>query len=380
MIKTSKKYKKWTTQEDAWLIENYPIIGTEPCAKHFRLPYHGIVNRCRKLKLNRIDPRVWTQEEISLLQKYFPVGGVVECQKYISKSNLSINDKARRLNLINPIFWTEEQENILKLHYFERGSKFCADIVGKPPCSIIDKAGKMGLKNKRSGLKLANGNRICSVCREEKPLEDFSKSESGTRADCKICDAIRSRTYQNKNRESTRARHRRWYRDNPEKVKRQRKLYRPRGRQLQRDKYHSDPKYRQRILESARIYRSNPAHKQIIRDTKKRLTKEYHKNPQWRALQSLRRRMLFVLAGKRKAAHSIELIGCDREHLRAHLERQFAEGMTWDNYGKKGWHIDHIKPCSSFDFGDPAQQKECFHYSNLQPLWAQDNLAKGDIY
>jgi len=50
--------------------------------------------------------------------------------------------------------------------------------------------------------------------------------------------------------------------------------------------------------------------------------------------------------------------------------------MTWSNYGK-GWHIDHIKPCASFDLSNPEQQKICFHYTNLQPLWAIDNIKKG---
>jgi hypothetical protein len=51
--------------------------------------------------------------------------------------------------------------------------------------------------------------------------------------------------------------------------------------------------------------------------------------------------------------------------------------MTWDNYGKYGWHLDHIKPCSSFNLKDPEQQLQCFHWSNQQPLWAKDNLSKG---
>jgi len=51
--------------------------------------------------------------------------------------------------------------------------------------------------------------------------------------------------------------------------------------------------------------------------------------------------------------------------------------MSWDNYGYRGWHIDHIRPCASFDLTDPEQQRECFHYTNLQPLWWQDNLRKG---
>jgi HNH endonuclease. len=51
--------------------------------------------------------------------------------------------------------------------------------------------------------------------------------------------------------------------------------------------------------------------------------------------------------------------------------------MSWDNYGRDGWHIDHIRPCASFDLTDPEQQRQCFHYTNLQPLWAADNIRKG---
>ena len=73
-----------------------------------------------------------------------------------------------------------------------------------------------------------------------------------------------------------------------------------------------------------------------------------------------------------------ELIGCSLEQLKIHLENRFTKGMNWQNYGRNGWHIDHIKPCTSFDLTDPKQQQECFHYSNLQPLWAKDNISKGN--
>ena len=69
--------------------------------------------------------------------------------------------------------------------------------------------------------------------------------------------------------------------------------------------------------------------------------------------------------------------------LKQYLEKQFTKGMSWDNYGNPNgdhtscWHIDHIKPCASFDLTQEDQQKECFHYTNLQPLWAIDNLKKG---
>ena len=75
---------------------------------------------------------------------------------------------------------------------------------------------------------------------------------------------------------------------------------------------------------------------------------------------------------------TMKLIGCDIPHLIKHLESNFKDGMTWDNYGK--WHVDHIQPCISFDLEDINQQKKCFHYTNLQPLWAKENWLKGDKY
>lgn len=72
-----------------------------------------------------------------------------------------------------------------------------------------------------------------------------------------------------------------------------------------------------------------------------------------------------------------EHVGCSYEQLVEHLESQFVEGMTWENYGLRGWHIDHIKPVCSFDHTDTDEVRECWHYSNLQPLWAIDNWKKG---
>ena len=81
-----------------------------------------------------------------------------------------------------------------------------------------------------------------------------------------------------------------------------------------------------------------------------------------------------------KTGHTIDLFGCSVAEVVKHLESQFTDGMTWDNYGFRGWHIDHVRPCSSFDMTDPEDQKRCFHVSNLQPLWAFDNMSKGAKY
>lgn len=79
-----------------------------------------------------------------------------------------------------------------------------------------------------------------------------------------------------------------------------------------------------------------------------------------------------------KNQRTMDLVGCTPEFLRSYLESLFTEGMTWDNYGPKGWHVDHILPCASFDLTKEEEQKKCFHYTNLQPLWWFDNLKKSD--
>lgn len=96
---------------------------------------------------------------------------------------------------------------------------------------------------------------------------------------------------------------------------------------------------------------------------------------------SLRSAMNRVLAsrnqGLTKDNRTLNMIGCSFEFLKAHLESQFREGMTWQNYGRYGWHIDHIIPCAHFDLRELGQRRLCFHFTNLQPLWAEENLRKG---
>lgn len=102
----------------------------------------------------------------------------------------------------------------------------------------------------------------------------------------------------------------------------------------------------------------------------------YKTDPAFRVACLVRSR--FALALKRRSARKltsvIALTGCTLAELQAHIERQFSEGMDWNNHG--AWHIDHIRPCNAFDLTDPTQQAECFHFSNLRPLWAAANLAR----
>lgn len=70
-----------------------------------------------------------------------------------------------------------------------------------------------------------------------------------------------------------------------------------------------------------------------------------------------------------------ELVGCDMPTLKRHLESKFSDGMTWDNYGSV-WHVDHIVPCAVFDLSEAEQARECFHFTNLQPMFAEENMRK----
>lgn len=84
------------------------------------------------------------------------------------------------------------------------------------------------------------------------------------------------------------------------------------------------------------------------------------------------------IKGSPKHQDFVVLAGCTREELIKHIERKFLPEMTWKNWTTTGWHIDHIKPLASFDLSDIEQLKKACHYSNLQPLWAEDNLKKGN--
>ena len=81
-----------------------------------------------------------------------------------------------------------------------------------------------------------------------------------------------------------------------------------------------------------------------------------------------------------KAYKTMELIGCTVAELKAHLESKFEDWMTWENRARNTWHVDHIRPCMSFDLEDPAQQKACFYWANMQPLEAAANIRKSDTW
>lgn len=124
------------------------------------------------------------------------------------------------------------------------------------------------------------------------------------------------------------------------------------------------------------------------KENRKKLTEKqliYEKNrklvdPEFKLATTLRSRLGNAISQIKaeKSDSTLNLTGCTIKELKNYLEEQFTEGMTWDNHGD--WHIDHIKPICAFDLSSEEEQKRCFHFTNLQPLWAEDNLSKGGKY
>lgn len=105
----------------------------------------------------------------------------------------------------------------------------------------------------------------------------------------------------------------------------------------------------------------------------------YHANPNFRMSICIRSRLQLALRrqGVSKRGSAVNLLGCPIAWLEVHLESLFKPGMNWSNHGPV-WHIDHIKPCAKFDLSKLEQQRICFHWTNLQPLFAEENLKKSD--
>ena len=193
--------------------------------------------------------------------------------------------------------------------------------------------------------------KICTKCKIEKKLSEFNKNNQqtcGLSCWCKDCMRFYIHTHYIQNKVRILKRQIEYRKFNPEKV-----------RQSQRNYY---KKNKVKIIKNSIEYERI----KIQTDIKLKIVK------------SLRSRVYQAIINKSKSTKI--LLGCTVKFLKKYLESQFKEGMSWNNHEIHGWHIDHIKPCASFDLSKLEEQQKCFHYTNLQPLWAKDNLKKGSKY
>jgi len=127
------------------------------------------------------------------------------------------------------------------------------------------------------------------------------------------------------------------------------------------------------IREQKNSYRKTDSNRQKIKDKRKN-------DPLFALEANLRNRIrnAVVKIKSKKADKFIKLLGCSLQQIKDHLESKFQDKMVWENYGKHGWHVDHIIPCSAFDLSTEENQRICFNWINLQPLWGDENSIKND--
>ncbi len=191
---------------------------------------------------------------------------------------------------------------------------------------------------------------------------------------------MNARRWRANNAEYWREYSRAFKRKNPDRVRAYRKSYNEKNpaRILELRKLAYARNKREILIRNKEFYLQNKD--RIIQQKSKYERERRLRDPAFRCMKLLKNRIIEVLKRQAtsKSLRTKELIGCDRERLVKWIESKFSDGMTWENHGYSGWHVDHVRPCASFDLTDLEQQKLCFHYSNLQPLWAKENQIKSD--
>lgn len=208
--------------------------------------------------------------------------------------------------------------------------------------------------------------KICTGCKKMKPISEYNKNSDckmGIQVQCKECNAA-------------------FYIENRERIKEQynENMKNEKLRENRRSiNYKSWQKNKHKELAYKRIYEKRP---EVIERRKRihleRKATDIQYNIRRRLRGRLRDTVKRTIGVGYKYKSSLVLLGCDMDFFKSYIESKFEYGMNWDRFTYI--HIDHIKPCSQFDLTKIEDQKICFHYSNLQPLWEVDNLVKSWKY
>lgn len=205
------------------------------------------------------------------------------------------------------------------------------------------------------------------MCEAVKPLSEFYPKPTGrygVASSCRLCQRAKATS---------------WYRSNIERDKARCLAYREKNRETLRlyavEWRKANPEKRRQIAKNWE--KSNPDAVKAIAARKKEKLKSTLNG---RLRISIGTTIRHAIRGKKKGRPTFEVLGYSVEDLKRHLESKFLPGMSWDNYGPRGWHIDHIVPLSAFNFEcvDHIDFKRAWALSNLQPLWAEDNERKGN--
>jgi hypothetical protein len=202
--------------------------------------------------------------------------------------------------------------------------------------------------------------KICIKCKNNFSLDNFNKVnkvgyKQYTQSQCKVCQAEYSAYY----RLTHPNYHKIYYEDN-------KKCYKENKIKFQLVNPDYDKSYYQ--FNKKRIIAQQNEH------TKQRMLKDVN----FKLKKSLRNRLYQAIKNLQKVGSAVRDLGCTIPELKEHLEKQWQSGMTWDNWTTDGWHVDHKKALANYDLTNREQFLEACHYTNLQPLWWHENLAKSD--
>lgn len=221
----------------------------------------------------------------------------------------------------------------------------------------------------------------CTRCKEDLPLEAFGKdkySHDGLTHQCKICRRKSSAIWKSKNEKRVKEKNKEWRLNNPEKLLKNMEKFNKEHPNYQQE-YLSKPENKERHDQNRRNwYEKNKT--EICQNIAKRIENDIN----FKIKKNMRTRLYHILKKEWRAGSAVSDLGCSVEELKIHLEKQFysnpetGETMSWDNWKYDGWHIDHIKPLASFNLENREEFLKACHYTNLQPLWAKENLSKSD--
>ena len=244
--------------------------------------------------------------------------------------------------------------------------------------------------------------KVCTKCHEPKPFSAFGpgRDRYKLRYDCRACHNALVKAKYAENPEAGAQKMRDFRAANPEREKIVKKKYaktyaEKHGESLKQHNkeyyaqwskenadykaeyakaYYAENKGKIKAQRLARYYANKDAHMEYHR---KYMNDRNKADVNFRLAGNLRHRIYAAIVGNKKGGSAVRDLGISVEGLKLHLESMFKEGMTWENYGPL-WHVDHIIPLISFDLEDRAQFLAAAHFTNLQPLWASENIHKSD--
>ena len=219
--------------------------------------------------------------------------------------------------------------------------------------------------------------KICSKkdCKQANPqlLSEFRRNKAAKdclNSWCKKCEAIVKTKWKVKNKSREQANLR--YAD----IKRRKGDCERPSHQIERN-FNKSNWTKEFRAEYAKNYRKMNADK-LRYNASTYYVNKYRTDVNYRLASNLRGRIRKIVNRVARTGSAVKDLGCSIDEFQTYLESKFEPGMTWENHSQLGWHVDHIIPLSSFNLTDSEQFKKACHYTNLQPLWAKDNLKKSD--